>query len=670
MTQLRPLRSGRRLVSSMIVAGLTVSGANAAFAQQVAEGVTREVATFFVRGVDSAFDPDTNTYLIVGGHGVVQGLCVNGSGVRISGPFMLNPAGSGHGAFPRARYSRQIAGTGGFLVTWAEEVGNPSEIHARTVTCSGTMGPERVISGGHNAWLESGAAIEYSPTSQRFLVAWKSFAPARIKAALVDNTGTLVSSVVDLSSGFARDPGVAWNPSTNEFGVSFSGESGDPNNPLNFSAFAVVPAANPAGFKRNTFNSFMGGMNAITDLAFNPSTGRYVMTWFELSSGALAKIAEFDAGGNLVSSGLASSRLGSYDALSIAYNPVSGTFLLGGIDRSNDATLGLELNRRGFPFNGENTLSATHRPSYYTRVASSSLSRTWRLTFTSRLFAGIGSAIATGFTSGGGPTGAHGAGGGAPPPPSSPPPPPTGCTTVQPGAGWTCVNGGWLPPSSPPPPPSGGCTTISPGPGWVCVNGGWLPPTSPTNSGSCSTPWPGTGWVCVNGGWLPPGSTGTPPPPPPTSSCSTVQPGAGWICVNGGWVPANSPLAPVTCPTVQPGPGWVCVNGGWRPPGTAPLPTTGGGGGGCVTPYPGAGWVCVNGGWLPPGSPLIPVTCSTVKPGAGWVCVNGGWLPPDTSPAQAAAGGCTGTAPVTGWLCIRGQWVPPNHPLATGGNAP
>jgi hypothetical protein len=635
---------------------------------------TLEVATFFVRGVDTAFDPNTNSYLIVGGQGVLVGVCVNANGIPISGVFTIN--GEGHGQFPRARYSPHVFGSGGFLVTWPEEVGATVELHARPVNCSGGLGAEQVISGGHSAWLESGAAVAYSTTSQRFLVVWKSFplatAPIRVKAVLVDNNGSLASGVVDLSSGFGRDPGVTWNPSLNQFAVSFSGESGDRN--PSFSAFAIVPASNPAAFTRTTFNTIFGGLTTITDIDYNPVTNRYIMTWFEFSSAALAMIAEFDTAGTLISQGPASSRLGSYDALSTAYNPVSGTFLLVGVDRSNDAVLGLELNSRGFPFNGENTLSSTHRPSYYNRVAASNSSRSWDTVFAARSFNGIGSFIARSFASGGGPAGAHGGGGGStdpqPPPPSS-----SGCTTIQPGPDWQCVNGNWLPPSTTSPSPTSSCTTVQPGPGWVCVNGNWLPsdsPSAPSPTSSCTTVQPGPGWVCVNGNWLP--SDSPLAPPPPSSSCPTVQPGPGWVCVNGNWLPPDSPLAPPStssCPTIQPAPGWVCVNGNWLPPDSplAPPPPTSS----CTTIQPGPGWVCVNGGWLPPDAAPTPSSggggggCTTIQPGPGWVCVNGNWLPPDSSEAQALSGGCTGSAPASGWVCINGGWLPPDHPLVTGG---
>ena len=79
--------------------------------------------------------------------------------------------------------------------------------------------------------------------------------------------------------------GLAFTPV--KFGVSFNGENGSGS--VAYSGFAVVPAWNPAGFTRQTFNSIAGGMTTISDLAFNTATKRYVMTWFEFSSGALAR---------------------------------------------------------------------------------------------------------------------------------------------------------------------------------------------------------------------------------------------------------------------------------------------------------------------------------------------------------------------------------------------
>jgi hypothetical protein len=165
------------------------------------------------------------------------------------------------------------------------------------------------------------------------------------------------------------------------------------------------------------------------------------------------------------------------------------------------------------------------------------------------------------------------------------------CTTVRPGTGWTCVNGGWLPPGYPG--SAGGSTNATTG----AAAGGSTSGTIGGTSLACTTVQPGAGWRCVNGGWLPPGypgvtsgtagaSTGAATSGTTggtTAVCTTVQPGAGWTCVNGGWLP----------------PGYGGVTSGTA--GATTSGTTGGTAAVCTTVQPGAGWTCVNGGWLPPG---------------------------------------------------------------------
>jgi hypothetical protein len=536
--------SNRPSFRVVVVACLTaIAGAllpSPAGAQQVSAGATRAIMSLFVRGVDTAADAAGN-YLVVGGQGPVYAACVNAQGVPIMGPVPINATAGGYAAFPRAVYSPHL---GAFMVVWAEAPGNPDamrQLYARAVNCSGGVGAPQLVSA--TVWWEPGnLAIGYSYTSKRFLVAWQT-PEHTVKAKLINMGGAPISGDVLLSPGMGRDPGVTWNPHTDQFGVSFSGET--------YSAFAIVPAVNPAAFHRNTFNVGGGKLTTMTDVAYNPHTGRYVMAWFEISSGMFARIAEFDWSGNLTSSGVASGRLGSYDALSMAYSNVSGTFLLTGVDRALDTPLGLELNFRGFPFNGENTLSGT-RPVRHPRVAASLRFPSWNVVFSGPNFSALSNVIATSFTANGGPRGWHG--GPAPAPPGAPPPPPPGgCPGSAPVPGWVCVNGSWLPPdhplargSAPPPPPptpppAGSCVGAAPVAGWVCVSGNWLPPDHPAARGATPPP--------------------SPPPPPPTSSCTTIRPGPDWVCVNGNWLPST-----MACPTIQPGPNWRCVNGGWLPP--------------------------------------------------------------------------------------------------------
>jgi len=120
------------------------------------------------------------------------------------------------------------------------------------------------------------------------------------------------------------------------------------------------------------------------------------------------------------------------------------------------------------------------------------------------------------------------------------------CTTIRPGPDWTCVNGNWLPPGFP---------TVGTTPGGA-AGGGMGSSTGGTTGGgsgtaTCTTIRPGADWTCVSGNWLPPGfpipgsgtagagSTGG----TGATTCTTIKPGADWVCVSGNWLPPGHPLA-------------------------------------------------------------------------------------------------------------------------------
>lgn len=344
-------------------------------------GGNNVVANMTVLGVDAVFDPSTNGYLVLGGFNQIVAQCTDSEGRPTGGPFVVEApvTGASDRPFARAAYSPHVNnGNGGFLVVWVEEAPGGNQLHARIVSCSqGAVGTEYDITGGYGAFMsvELGPGVAYSPVSGQFLVAWKSLVPdIRVAARLVDLNGAPVGAPVLLSSGFARNPSVAWNSDTNEFGISFSGESGD----TSYSAFVKASASNLAAFVRNTFNIVGGtGRTTITDVAYNPNTRRYVMAWFDIATGLLAKTAEFDANANLQSITVASSKIGSYDALSMAYNPVSGSHLLVGLDIGTDSVVGAELNGSGSRITIEQFLSTTAPPARYPRVGASRTSRTW-----------------------------------------------------------------------------------------------------------------------------------------------------------------------------------------------------------------------------------------------------------------------------------------------------
>jgi hypothetical protein len=395
-----------------------------ASAQIATVGATTDIAAFFVRGVDVAYDGSTGGFLIVGAQDQVLAVCVNSQGQPTGAPMTLKPLGGGaFGAFPRARFAAAAnGGRGAFLVVWPVEAGTTITLHSRMVSCTdGLLGAEQIISIG-NVWEESGAAVAYSVTSQKFFVVWKSFPPTvAIRGRMVDLNGTAIGDQVTLSSGFGRDPGVAWNSATDEFGVSFSGETAT----TVFSAFVKVPAANPAAFTRTSFNdmSAKSGITTITDVDYNPNTNRYVMAWFEFP-GPVARTAEFDSAGNLVTQRVASALIGSYDALSTAFNNSSKTMLLTGVDRVNDDVYSAELDGNGVRIGPESRISTSVRPARYPRVAANLSNASWNNAFNTGNFRAMANQVVQTATAGNPGSPSPGPG------PTSPPPPPPPATPI------------------------------------------------------------------------------------------------------------------------------------------------------------------------------------------------------------------------------------------------
>ena len=650
-------------------------------------------ATSTNRGGDASYDPVNQVYLAIGDYGPVRGIFLNASGAPVTAGFAIAP---GYSNYARAQYSADL---GGFLVAWgSEDTPGIWNLHVRVVAYPGTMGADTVLSDSEGVNGEAAPAVAYSPTSKRFLVAWITSIASllKVKANLVSLTGAPIGAPLTVSSsGYGRDPGATWNPFRDEFGLSFSGEATSGGG---YSVLALLPAS--AGTTtvrtRNTFNQLSGGLlTFITDLDYNPNTRTYLMGWFEFGAGSVpeARVAELDEDANQVWNGIASTQVGSYDSLSVALNPLSGTYLLAGTNGSSDLMLGAELNMHGVRLAGENTLSAER--AWYVRVAPSQQAPQWLTVFSRQSgFIFAASLIGTSSVNGGSSTPGSGGSVGS-----------TGaCPGTAPFAGAVCVNGSWVPGSDGSTGGStGGCPGTAPFAGAICVNGNWVPDTSGSSgsTGGCPGTAPFAGAVCVNGNWVPGTDGGS------TGGCPGTQPFAGAICVNGNWVPGtggSSGGSTSGCPGSAPFAGAVCVNGNWIPdsggstggstggcPGTAPfagavcvngnwIPGTGGGStGGCPGTQPFAGAICVNGNWVPDLSGGGSTgNCPGSVPFAGAVCVNGNWIPGSGGSSGGSTSGCPGSVPFAGAVCVNGNWVPGTSsssslsglPICTDGSLP
>jgi hypothetical protein len=367
----------------------------------------------------------------------------------------------------------------------------------------------------------------YSSASGMFLAVWHR--SNIVSGELTDLLGPRYIEVPNVSGAgeVARLPSVEWNPDTNEFGVAYSSSAATGAS----LAFArVTPTGTVAG--RTAFA--VGSTPTVTDVAFNPATGRFLAVWFDTAVHAV----EIDAAGDVVAHGIVSTN--TVDAIALSYNAVSGTFLLA----AHGAATGLwaaELNAHGARIGGDIYLShpALSTNPFYVDAAASTRRAEWSVAFTnttrdallihsnfrpypvlftidSKVF---GQIVRTSSTGGGG--------GGTLTPVivETPSPPPSSCSIPDPFValgGGTCYNGGWLPPGMSIP--------------------GTSPSSPPPSSSSCATPDPFAaigGGTCVNGGWLPPGMAA--PASTPTG-CTTPDPfasipGMYGVCINGGWVP-------------------------------------------------------------------------------------------------------------------------------------
>jgi hypothetical protein len=581
------------------LAGLLLIGTSAL----LADG-SRVGSTFFPKPADGgirrypsvAYDDANDAYLVVWGLGQIGARFVSTGGTALGQPVTVNTTTGGP---VRAACGADINTC---LIAWVQE---PTTIMGRLVRYSSgsvqlVSAPFVINQNGKSKLTSSPVGLTYSPSANEFLVAWTEYGPGpnvvaqRVSSAGSKAGGEVAIAVSTLWEGF---PSLAYNSTLNEYMVVYYFETGSGTN--NVAAQRVQPGSGSLIGGRNTVAT--SNFDQYPEVAYNTSTNQYFcVTWGFSGSGWMLRGRRFDASGALVgSSSLPIAVNGGGNGIGVAYNPVTATYIGVYQSQANDEVWGIEVDGNGVPSpQFQATVSGTTLASQ-PQAAGGAANGRW-LVVASEGFKRVMAQLVERTT--GSPT--------APPPPT----PTGGCTTVQPGANWTCVNGSWLPPTTTT--TTTGCTTASPGTGWTCVNGSWLPPTTTTPTSSCTTVKPGTNWTCVNGSWLPPTTTTT------TTGCTTASPGTGWTCVNGSWLPPTTTTTTSSCTTVKPGTYWTCVNGNWLPPGSVTTTTTTSG---CTTVSPGPGWTCVNGGWLPTTSSS---SCTTVKPGTYWTCVNGNWLPP------------------------------------------
>ena len=117
--------------------------------------------------------------------------------------------------------------------------------------------------------------------------------------------GQIIGSPFQVSSGAGRDPNVAWNSATDEFGLVYSGW----DDSSAFVALARIGASNGALLRRNIF--YRAGGTYITDIIYNTALGRFVTAY--VGAGILS--TELNAAGDALQSNNVG--LGTYDGMAL-----------------------------------------------------------------------------------------------------------------------------------------------------------------------------------------------------------------------------------------------------------------------------------------------------------------------------------------------------------------
>ena len=287
------------------------------------------------------------------------------------------------------------------MVTWHEgdSVAGGNAVHARAVSLAGCVGADRIISntidangaviGGDKTWWEAGPAIAYSTRSQRWLVVWRSIVSVDgqfndVNGRILDLSGQPlgISPVkVTHSSGYEDNPSVAYNPTTDEFLVTYSGEDG--TSPYRRCQARDVRRDRGSGvralpgerhlhhghhvrrFDRQLFLGLAPGPGRRDRLVVNGVTGA--------PEGAPIPL---------------STRFTANDAMSVAYNALSGTSFLVSHDQLTSEDGGFEISAAGVPGAGFGTTSIGGKGNYYPRIAASSVDKRWMMV-TANNFAAI-----------------------------------------------------------------------------------------------------------------------------------------------------------------------------------------------------------------------------------------------------------------------------------------
>jgi hypothetical protein len=337
----------KSIASAAVLLLLAVLAPTAAMAQATRLGETFLVNNGGVRGSGVAYDPRNDVYLVVSGNGVITGRFVRADGAPLGTPFQVQETVF-YGHFPHVAYTPDAnSGNGGFLVTWHESDGKgPTSVHTRMVSyASGFLGPDRKITGNDAYWELMGSPVAYSTASREFLVIWRAYEATDIYGMRVGNDGAPLGGAfaVAATPTFENSPSLTYNSVQDEFyavySFGFTTVRGQRIKPISGTLLGG-PATIATASNINT-----------TGVTYNAVTGQYLAAWHQFPGDAiLSRVLDWE-GTPIGNVNALSARFGTYDSLSLAASPVTGTTFMVGHDKLSVEDGGVEVRADGIPAN-------------------------------------------------------------------------------------------------------------------------------------------------------------------------------------------------------------------------------------------------------------------------------------------------------------------------------
>jgi hypothetical protein len=268
------------------------------------------------RFADAAHDPVNDVYLVVNGNGATSGAFLDADGLPVGEPFAVAQTDAWtqgvHLGF----------GDDAFIVAWHDTRDDPraGRLRARRVrwdAAATMLGSDTEISTG-STYAEAPPAIAWSANAEVFLLAWHAIPGDDIHARRVTRDGSTIGSEIVVTSDpdWQSDPALAHNPEDDEWLVAYTHAGATVEVRIRRIAADATLLGDPVSLTT-------ASGTWLTQVAFLPDRGEYVVAWFE---GEIRARRVARDGTPLADAFVIAPGYGNYDGFAMAHSPTTKTF--------------------------------------------------------------------------------------------------------------------------------------------------------------------------------------------------------------------------------------------------------------------------------------------------------------------------------------------------------